>query len=153
MALEDRKHLGFSSFYCLLFQFNNRKSMFPVPHSDINSCKSGLLHLTDQPYCKKGRSAKVKDGIINLILRNYLIDRFKYSLQALQAKMWRGPSCKLTATLSSTTASTTSSSAPTPKDILDLNWCHCHPRFFEIRLGLYGKKFQKCLINYLGLSY
>ena len=27
------------------------------------------------------------------------------------------------------------------------------PRFFEIRLGLYGKKFQKCLINYLGLSY
>ncbi len=25
-------------------------------------------------------------------------------------------------------------------------------RFFEIRLGLYGKKFQKCLINYLGLS-
>ncbi len=26
------------------------------------------------------------------------------------------------------------------------------PRFFEIRLGLYGKKFLKCLINYLGLS-
>jgi hypothetical protein len=25
--------------------------------------------------------------------------------------------------------------------------------FFEIRLDLYGKKFQKCLINYLGLSY
>jgi hypothetical protein len=25
--------------------------------------------------------------------------------------------------------------------------------FFKIRLGLYSKKFQKCLINYLGLSY
>jgi hypothetical protein len=27
------------------------------------------------------------------------------------------------------------------------------PRFFKIRLGLYSKKFQKSLINYLGLSY
>jgi hypothetical protein len=35
------------------------------------------LCLTGQPYCKKGRSAKVKDGIINLILRNYLIDRYR----------------------------------------------------------------------------
>jgi hypothetical protein len=26
-------------------------------------------------------------------------------------------------------------------------------RFFKIRLGLYSKKFEKCLINYLGLSY
>ena len=26
-------------------------------------------------------------------------------------------------------------------------------RFFKIRLGLYSKKFQKCLINYPGLSY
>jgi hypothetical protein len=26
-------------------------------------------------------------------------------------------------------------------------------RFFEIRLDLYGKMFQKCPINYLGLSY
>ncbi len=26
-------------------------------------------------------------------------------------------------------------------------------RFFKIRLGLYNKKFQKCLINYLGLSH
>jgi hypothetical protein len=37
---------------------------------------SGLLHLTDQPYCKKSRPAKVKDEIINLILNNYLIDRY-----------------------------------------------------------------------------
>jgi hypothetical protein len=29
----------------------------------------------------------------------------------------------------------------------------CSPRFLKIRLGLYSKKFQKCLINYLGLSY
>ncbi len=26
------------------------------------------------------------------------------------------------------------------------------PRFLKIRLGLYSKKFQKCFINYLGLS-
>jgi hypothetical protein len=53
--------------------------MFAVLYSDINSRKSGLLHLTGQPYCKKCRSAKVKDGIMNLILRNYLIDRYSYS--------------------------------------------------------------------------
>jgi hypothetical protein len=50
--------------------------MFAVLHSDINSLKSGLLYLTGQPYCKNGRSAKVKDGIINLSLRNYLVDRY-----------------------------------------------------------------------------
>jgi hypothetical protein len=50
--------------------------MFAVLHSDINSLQSGLLHLTGQPYFKKSRSANVKDGIINLILRNYLIDRY-----------------------------------------------------------------------------
>jgi hypothetical protein len=44
---------GFSSFYCLLFPFHNRKSMFAVLHSDINFLKSGLLHLTGHSYCKK----------------------------------------------------------------------------------------------------
>jgi hypothetical protein len=44
--------------------------MFAVLHSDINSFKCGLLHLTQMPYWKKGRSAKVKDGIRNLILGN-----------------------------------------------------------------------------------
>ncbi len=53
--------------------------MFAVLHSDINSLKSGLLHLTDRAYCKKSRSAKVKDGIINFILRNYLVDRYKWN--------------------------------------------------------------------------
>jgi hypothetical protein len=53
--------------------------MFAVLHSDINSLKSGLVHLTGQPYCKKGRSAKVKGGIINSILRNYLVDQYKYN--------------------------------------------------------------------------
>jgi hypothetical protein len=48
--------------------------MFAVLHSDINSLKSGLLHLIAQPYRKKSRSAKVKDGIINLILKNCLVD-------------------------------------------------------------------------------
>jgi hypothetical protein len=50
--------------------------MFAVLNSDINSLKSGLLHLTGQPYCKKSRSAKVKDGIINLSLRNYRVDQY-----------------------------------------------------------------------------
>ncbi len=35
-----------------------------------------LLHLTGQPNWKKSRSAKVKDGIINLFLRNNIIDRY-----------------------------------------------------------------------------
>ncbi len=50
--------------------------MFAVLHSDINSLKSCLLHLTSQPYCKKSRSAKVKDGIITLFLRNYLVGQY-----------------------------------------------------------------------------
>jgi hypothetical protein len=51
--------------------------MLAVLHSDTNSRnKSGLLHSTGQPYCKKGRSAKVKNGIRNLILGNYLIDQY-----------------------------------------------------------------------------
>ncbi len=41
------------------------------------STLSSLAHLTDQPGCKKGRLAKVKDGIRNLILCNYLIDRYR----------------------------------------------------------------------------
>jgi len=67
----------FSTFQCLLFQNLNRKSMFAALHSDSNSLKTGLLYLTVQPYCKKGRSEIVKDGIINLILRNYLADRYR----------------------------------------------------------------------------
>jgi hypothetical protein len=50
--------------------------MFAGLHSDINTPKSGLLHLAGQPYRKKGRSAKDKDGIINLILGNYFVDRY-----------------------------------------------------------------------------
>ncbi len=57
--------------------------MFAVLHSGINSLKSGHLHLTGKPYCKKHTSAKVKDGIINLILRNYLVDRYMECTKAL----------------------------------------------------------------------
>jgi hypothetical protein len=57
--------------------------MFAVLHSDINSHKSGLLHLTGQPYRKKSRSAKVKDGIINLFLRNNLIDQCNDNLRKI----------------------------------------------------------------------
>ncbi len=42
--------------------------MFAELHSDINFHKSSLLHLTGQPYCKKCRPAKVKDGIITYFL-------------------------------------------------------------------------------------
>ncbi len=73
---EDRRKFVFSSHYCLLFQLLNRKSMFVVLHSDINSLKSGLFHLVVQPYCEKGRSAKVKNGIRSQILRNCHIDRY-----------------------------------------------------------------------------
>jgi len=50
--------------------------MFAVLHSDINLPKSGLLHLIGQHYCKESRSAKVNNGIINLLLRNYRVDQF-----------------------------------------------------------------------------
>ncbi len=50
-----------------------------VLHSDINSLKYGLLHLTGQPDWKKSRSAKVKDGILNLFPRNYLIDQHNHT--------------------------------------------------------------------------
>jgi hypothetical protein len=60
--------------------------MFAVLHSDINSQKSGLLHLTSQPYCKESRSAKVKDGIINLFLRNYLVGRARDKYSSLLQK-------------------------------------------------------------------
>jgi hypothetical protein len=53
--------------------------MFAELYSDINSLKFGLLHLTNEPYCKKSRLAKVKDGIINFILRNYLVDRCSHN--------------------------------------------------------------------------
>jgi hypothetical protein len=50
--------------------------MFAVLHSDMVSAKSGLFYLTGQPYCKKSSgSAKVKDGIIDIILRNYHVDQ------------------------------------------------------------------------------
>jgi len=55
--------------------------MFAVLHSDINSHKSGFLHLMGQPYCKKYRSEKVKDGIINLFIRNYLFGQYTTSSQ------------------------------------------------------------------------
>jgi hypothetical protein len=64
--------------FCLLFPFYMRKTMFAILHSDINYPKSGLLHLTNQPYCKKSRTAKVKDGITNLILKNYLLDQYTF---------------------------------------------------------------------------
>jgi hypothetical protein len=41
--------------------------MFSTLHSDINSLKSGLLHLTGQPNSQRG-PAKVGDGIEQHVL-------------------------------------------------------------------------------------
>jgi hypothetical protein len=57
--------------------------MFAVLHSDISSPKSDLLHLTSQLYCKKSRSAKVKDGIIHSFFMNYLIGRYSLFFDAV----------------------------------------------------------------------
>jgi hypothetical protein len=59
--------------------------MFAELHSDINSPKSGFLLLEGQPYCKKSRSAKVKDGIINLFLKNNHIDRYSTYLKSSES--------------------------------------------------------------------
>jgi hypothetical protein len=64
----------FISLNCLLFKILIRKSMFAVLHSDINSLKAGLLHLTGQLMSS---AAKVKGEIRNLSHRNYLIDRHR----------------------------------------------------------------------------
>jgi hypothetical protein len=48
----------FSSLFCVVFQNLNRKSMFAALHSDINSHKSGRLHVTGQ---RKSRGAKRVD--------------------------------------------------------------------------------------------
>ncbi len=62
--------------------------MFAVTHSDINSLKSGHLHLTGQVYRKKGKPSKVKDGIRNLILKNYLIDPLSCGNRHLNKKVF-----------------------------------------------------------------
>jgi hypothetical protein len=72
-----KENTWFSSFYCSVFQFLNRKSMFAVLHLDINYLMSGLCHFTGHSDCKKSRSAKAKDGIINFILRNYLLGQYQ----------------------------------------------------------------------------
>jgi hypothetical protein len=77
---ENTGFLGHYIAYC-----HNRTPMFAVLNSDISSLKSGPLHFTDQPYCKNCR-AKVKDGIINLVLRNYLVDRYNFSFEMLKQK-------------------------------------------------------------------
>jgi hypothetical protein len=59
-----------SSLYSLLFQLLNKKSIFEVLHSDINSPKSGLLQLAslrvDQQKSKIALETKVS-GTISLI--------------------------------------------------------------------------------------
>ncbi len=59
--------------YCFHFKRGNQCLQYCV---QISTPKSGFLHLTGQSYCKKSRSAKVKDGIINLFLRNYLVGQY-----------------------------------------------------------------------------
>ncbi len=47
-----------------MFQLLKQKSMFVALHSDINSLKSGLLHLTGMLNFQKGGLTEVKDIII-----------------------------------------------------------------------------------------
>jgi hypothetical protein len=53
--------------------------MFATLHSDINTHKSDLLHLTVQPNSQKGGTAKVKDGIISetKLLGTISVDRYR----------------------------------------------------------------------------
>jgi hypothetical protein len=74
MGREEEKQYGLSLFYCLLFQLLERKSMFVILHSDINSLSLASFIYPSSLIEKKSRSAKVKDGIINLICKNYLIN-------------------------------------------------------------------------------
>ncbi len=71
----------FKSLYCLLFQCLNGKSMFAAMHSDINSLKPGLHHLIGRPNSQKGRSAKVKDGIISetKFLGTISVERYNFT--------------------------------------------------------------------------
>ncbi len=66
-------HNYFNSVYCLNYQLSTGNQCL-LCFIQISTPKPGLLHLMSHPYCKKGRLAKVKDGIRNYILRNYLID-------------------------------------------------------------------------------
>ncbi len=57
--------------------------MFAAMHSDINSLKSGLLHLIGK---LKGKSAKDKEGIIletKLLRNNSLIDTTSFSISIM----------------------------------------------------------------------
>ncbi len=61
--------------YYIVYRFNFTTGNQCLPY--CIQTRSGILYLTGQPYCKKSRSAKVKHGIINLFLRNFLVDRYK----------------------------------------------------------------------------
>jgi len=50
---EDRKQ-SLNFLHCLLFQILNKKSMFAVLHSDINSLKFDLFYLIGQSNSQKG---------------------------------------------------------------------------------------------------
>jgi hypothetical protein len=75
---EDRKQLSLIHFIAYWFNFSTGKLMFCALHSFINSLRSGLHHLTDQPNSQKGRAAKVEDGIISetKFLMTILVDRY-----------------------------------------------------------------------------
>jgi hypothetical protein len=60
--------------------------MLAALHSDIKFPKYGLVHLSGKPNSKKGRTAKVKDGIISEtpFLGTISVDRYKYFLYLWQ---------------------------------------------------------------------
>jgi hypothetical protein len=67
VGLEEKKQLVLVHF-CLLFPFTRRNQSLQYCIQKSTLPKSSLLHLTGQPYWKKNRSAKGKDGIITYFL-------------------------------------------------------------------------------------
>ncbi len=89
----QKENTWFQFIILFIVSISQQESMFVVLHSDINSLKPGLLHLTGKLYCKKSRSEKVKDGIINLILRIYLIDRYN-NISDLATYFYKKTTCQ-----------------------------------------------------------
>jgi hypothetical protein len=62
MKIENTLFLVHFIGHCFNFSTGNQCLQYCIL---ISTLKLGLSHLTGQPYCKKSRAAKVKDGIIN----------------------------------------------------------------------------------------
>ncbi len=73
--MKKKNTLGLVHYIVYCFNFTTGNQCFPY-YIQISTPQFWPPSFNEQAYCKKSRSAKVKDGIINLILRNYLIHRY-----------------------------------------------------------------------------